>query len=81
MTRRLRDLDSLGRAIAIVQASCGGETELALLLHCTPRTVMKYRNGQTRPSYLGCLQLARICRTLDGPDSLRTVEYWQGLAS
>jgi hypothetical protein len=81
MTLRHNDLSALGRAIAIVQASCGGERELAFLLHCTPRTVGKYRNGMTHPSHLVCWQLARICRTLDGPDSMRTVEYWQELAS
>lgn len=70
---------TLGRAIAVVQASCGGESELAFLLHCTPRTVASYRNGRSHPSHLGCLLLARICRTLDGPASMRTVEYWEGL--
>jgi hypothetical protein len=71
---------ALGRAIAVVQSSCGGERELAFLLHCTPTTVKNYRNGKHRPSRLACLQLARICRTLDGPDSTRTAAYWQELA-
>ena len=71
--------DSLERAITIVQSSCGGESDLAFLLHVQPRTVMPYRTGRHKPSPLVCLQLARICRTLDGPESLRTVEYWESL--
>lgn len=78
--KRIRGLDGLGRAIQHVQASCGGEQELAFLLHCAPTTVANYRNGHTRPGHLVCLQLARICRTLDGPESLRTIEYWRQLA-
>lgn len=70
---------AFGRAIAILQSSCGGERELAFLLHVRPYTVAGWRNGKHRPSYLVCLQLARICRTLDGPESTRTAEYWYSL--
>ena len=78
--RHLHPASGFTRAFCLVQASCGGEGELALLLHCTHRTVQNYRHGHTRPSRLVCLQLARICRTLDGAESLRTAEYWQELA-
>lgn len=78
--RRLHPASGFTRAFAVVQASCGGEGELARALHCTTRTVQNYRNGKTRPSHLVCLQLARICRLLDGPESERTVEYWEELA-
>jgi len=71
---------AFGRALAAVQSSCGGELELAFLLHTTRRTIANYRNGKHFPSHLVCLQLARICRTLDGPESTRTIEYWEQLA-
>lgn len=71
---------ALGRAIAVVQASCGGQLELAMLLHVTPNTIANWRNGKHAPGEFACLQLARICRTLDGPASIRTVEYWLELA-
>lgn len=73
-------MSELGQAIGAVQASCGGELELAFLLHCKPRTVQNYRNEHTKPRYLVCLQLARICRTLDGPGSPRDLDYWTTLA-
>ena len=70
----------LRREIGRVEELCGGEQELALLLHVTPRSVRDYRVGKYRPSRFVCLQLARICRTLDGPDSERArADYWLAL--
>lgn len=73
-------LVALGDAIAQLQSSCGGEIELSHLLRCSCPTVAAYRNGRRCPSRMTCLQLARICAILDGPQTTRTLDYWMALA-
>jgi hypothetical protein len=73
-------MNKLGQALGEVQVSCGGEQALAFQLHITTRVLQNYRSGHTRPRYLVCLQLARICKTLDGPNTPRDVDYWMDLA-
>ena len=70
------DQTRMAREIALVMKQCGGEQELALLLHVKPRSVWGYRANRYRPSKFVCLQLARICRTLDGPDKPRADPHW-----
>lgn len=78
----VRPATRLQREIRRVADSCGGVDELAFLLHVTPRTAYGYTSGRSKPIRTVCLQLARICRTLDGPASARTdVEWWLALTA
>jgi hypothetical protein len=70
------DQTRMAREIRTVARQCGGERELALLLHVQPRSIWGYRAAKYRPSKFVCLQLARICRTLDGPDQPRADPNW-----
>lgn len=74
------DETRMAQEISRVQQQCGGAEELGLLLHIRPRSVWGYRANKYRPSKFVCLQLARICRTLDGPEAPRAqVEWWLAL--